>query len=584
MRCMPILQVAAGVAVAGATWAASDLISAARVHPPFRGVVPSRSDVVFSTRFTRPEALPVIKAFGATRVEWVYTKDAGFAARLEQQVPWFGGAINANGPLPNDAGYARDFDGKVLSAPWMPGWGVFWVTTTHPDTQRVFEEQVRTYIDLGADSLQHDDPQLQFFAALRQGGDFNESTLRGFPTWLAQKADPTRVRQAGLKNFDGNYRDWLIEEHKVKGADDYKKRFQQFASTPLWLDYIRDTVVEHHKRVRALAASLKGRAVPLSMNLGGLYEPLEANPYMFLAPVADYSIAETQIKDLTLQVMQANTARALGLGFVPSLQPLSLPENRSAIAFLYALGAQPLVPWDVYDGNDEKGKAKRFFGSPEDYADLYTFVRANPSVFDGLETTPVVGIAVPVDREVTDALRKLSQRFVAQQVPFAFVPVGGVAGYRADPVRLKHLRLLVTLDSEADNYRAADLRALDASGVPRVTHTALKNEQIASLRPFQFAPGAERLRVVPRADPANPNRLVIHLVDTARGEKASSDADCRRRVGVRSELLGDATVASAQWLQPSGRSSVSPESSGGFVYFGLRGCSLWGVLDVWLKR
>jgi hypothetical protein len=556
--------------------AVGDLMSAARVHPPFHGTVPARSDVVFSVRFTRPAALPVIKAYGTTRVEWVYTTDAGFVANLKHEAPWFGGTLNANGPLPDDAGYARDFDGKVLAAPWMQGWGKYWVTTTHSDTQMVMDKQLRAYLAMGADSIQHDDPQLQAYAAVHQAGDFNEATVKGFPNWLAHKADPARVLSAGLSGFSGDYREWLRKRHNVADAQDYRKRFRTFPSTPLWLDYVRSTVLDHHRRLRALMVQVRGKPVPLSMNLGGLYEPIESNSFFFLAQVADYSMAETQIMDPTLQVSQANTARALGVGFVPSLKPQSLAENRVAIALFYALGGQPVVPWDVYDGNDEQGKPKRFFGAPEDYADLYAFVRANPSLFDEMETTPVVGVVVPVDKGDTKLVRGLSQRLVEQQVPFAFVPVGGTAGYRADPARLRYLRLLIKTNADTD-YRAEDLKALADSGVPRVAQAAMTDRQIASLRPFQVAQGAERVRLLPRANPGDPKRLTVHLVDSSRGEeKTSSNSECTRRIGIRRDYLGGAAVASARWVHQAGATDLVIEPAGERVYLNLNGCLLWG--------
>ena len=258
---------------------------------------------------------------------------------------------------------------------------------------------------------------------------------------------------------------------------------------------------------------------------------------------------------------------------------MSLAVN---IASLYALGGQVVVPWDVYDGNDAQGKGKRFFGAPDDYADLYAFVRAHPALFDNLESTPVVGVVVPVDKGQAGPLRNLAQRLVAQQVPFAFVPVGGDANYRADPARLRHFALLVTTNADAD-YPPDALQALAASGVQRVSSTALTAEKIADLQPFQVAPGAENLRLLPRANPGQRQHLVVHVVDAARGDKAAADPNCRRRIGLRRSML-DGAVSSAQWVQPTGTVTVTPDTaSRTHVFFGLPGCALWGVLDIQLQ-
>ena len=574
-----------GVAFAQPPVLPGGLPGAAQVHPPFHGVVPSGSDVVFSTRFKRTEAMQVFTAYQGTRVEWVYSNDAAYVSQFKTVTPWFGVTLNANPKLATDAGEVRDFDGQPLAAPWMKGWGVLWASSAHPDAQAAWSQQLQEAVQLGASSIQFDDPQLQMFAANNQGGDFNPAMQQGFAAWLRSHAAPAAVKAAGLQDLGSGgsaYRDWLSSQHGVRNTADYRQRLRQLPSTPLWLAYTRHTVLQWHRQLRAQAARLAGRPVPWSMNLAGLYEPLASNSFFFLAPLADYSMAETQIKDWPLQVMQAATARALGMGFVPSIKPLSLAENRTGIASLYALGGQVVVPWDVYDGNDAQGKGKRFFGAPDDYADLYAFVRAHPALFDNRESTPVVGVVVPVDKGQAGPLRNLAQRLVAQQVPFAFVPVGGDANYRADPARLRHFALLVTTNPDAD-YPPDALQALAASGVQRVSSAALTAEKIADLQPFQVAPGAENLRLLPRANPGQRQHLVVHVVDAARGDKAAADPNCRRRIGLRRSML-DGAVSSAQWVQPTGTVTVTPDTaSRTHVFFGLPGCALWGVLDIQLQ-
>ena len=566
------------------TPASAGLVEATQVHPRLTEGVPRASDVVFSTRFKRDDAPTVARAFGATRIEWGYSTEPAFVDVLRQVAPWIGCTLNANPKLPNDDGYVRDFDGKVLAAPWMTGWGVYWVSSAHPDTQAAHAEALRRCIAVGARSVQFDDPQLQMFAAVQQGGDFNPAMVAGFPGWLAGRPDRAAVRAAGLDGFKGDYRAWLAETQGVKDAADYRRRLRQLPSTSLWLAYTRSEVLAHHRRLRQMAALPDGRRMAWSMNLGGLTEPLASNPFSFLAPAADYAIGETQIKDWTLQVMQAATTRALGLGFVPSLKPQSRGENRTAIAYLHALGGNVVVPWDVYDGNDEQGKPRRFFGQPADFGDLYAFVRSHARLLDGLELAPAVGVLVPVDRGQVSVLRGLGQRMVGRQVPFAYVPVGGEAGYTVDAARLRGLQLLVTTNPDAD-YPAAALEALRASGVPRVPLPELRDDRLDALRPYLLAPGAERVRVVPRADPRNGNRLVLHLVDTARGEQTGADAGCRRRMGIKREAIGGLRVVRIAWADLEGQGGATPEDeSAGQVFFTIPRCSLWTVVELGLDR
>jgi hypothetical protein len=553
-------------------------------HPPYLGIVPLKSAVVFSTRFTRPDALPVIRAFGATRVEWSYNKDPEFAAALRELAPWVGGAISGMPPSPVTDGFARDLDGKVVSAPWAKSFDGRWLTTTHPETQADYRARVTKLVELGVDSIQHDDPLLQVYAALYQGGDFNDSTVQGFPQWLATRASPAQVAAAGLAGFTGDYRQWLKDKQGIKDADDYRARWRKLPSSTLWLDYVRSTVLDHMLRVRQLASQLRGKPVPLSMNLSVLYEPLASNPYFFLVPAVDYVMPETHIDDFAQMTSQAATARSLGLGFVPSLRPGTRAENRVAIATLYALGGQPIVPWDVYAGNDERGKVKRFFGTADDYSDLYRFVKAQAPLFDGMETAALVGLMVPVERGPASAVKALVTRLVLRGIPFRFVPVGrnGPATYRADFDRLKALALVVTTNPDAD-YPQADLKALSASGVRRIRADQLRDEDLDALRPFVAAPGSDQLRLIARGDPADPLRLLLHVIDAARGDALQADPACRRRIGIRRSQLGGSGIVSMTWrsnVTPTELHDVDDRSD---LYLTLDGCPVWGVLDIRLK-
>ncbi len=552
-------------------------------HPPFLGSVPPKSAVVFSTRFTRPEALPVIRAFGATRIEWGYNKEPAYAKALRELAPWVGGAVSGMPPSPVKEGFARDFDGKIVAAPWAQSFDGRWLTSTHPETQADYRDRITKLVELGVDSIQHDDPQMQAYAALYQGGDFNDSTVQGFPQWLATRANPAQVAAAGLVGFTGDYRQWLRDKQGVKDADDYRARWRKLPSSVLWLDFVRSTVLDHMLRVRQIASQLRGKPVPLSMNLSVLYEPLASNPFFFLAPAVDYAMPETHIDNYAQMASQAATARSLGLGFVPSLRPGTRAENRVAIATLYALGGQPIVPWDVYVGNDERGQVKRFFGTVDDYGDLYRFVKAQAPLFDGLESAPLVGLMVPVEQGRADRIKALVARLVQRGIPFSFVLVGrnGPASYRAEAARLQSVDLVVTTNPDAD-YPAADLKALTDSGVRRLAVEQLSDDALDLMRPFIAAPGAEQLRIVPRASPSGPDRLVLHVVDASRGDALQADAGCRRRIGIRRASLGGRQVTHVEWRSPIAGTRLRDSDLGGDVFVSIEGCPVWGLLELTL--
>lgn len=587
---MRVPSIALGVALAAlalgqsAPVAAWTLTDGAAVHPSYQGVVPAKSDVIFSTRFKRPDSTDVARAFGATRIEWVYTRDVGFVKTLKDVAPWFGGTVNANGPLPNDDGMARDFDGGVLAPPWMKAWGAKWVTTTHPDTQRVIADQIALALSLGADSIQVDDANYQYHGALYHGGDFNPSTLAGFKSFLAGYPDQARLEALGLLEFQGSYRDYLKARHDVKNAADYKRRYRSLPSTPVWLAYIQATVDQHHVWIRQAANAGRSSPVPFSMNLLTLTAPDETSALFHLAPYTDYSMPETNIAEFVTVASMGATVRALRLGWVPSILPLGLTENRAAIANLYAMGGQPLVPWDVYNGNDDGGLPKRYYGQPAEFGDLYRFVRSHRELFDGRELAAAVGVVVPVDRYAADKTMALLQSLIERHIPFAFVPVGGgLRRFAPEPERLKHFRLLITVNPDTD-YEPQDLMVLTDSQVERRSAVELGGAALDAYRPFVVSPGGERLRLYPRAAPVNDGRLVLHVIDEARAPLGTADASCGRRVGIRSFAIDPRRIKAAAWVAGETRTPVDPDVASDGTYFSLPGCTLWGVLDLELRR
>jgi hypothetical protein len=62
-------------------------------------------------------------------------------------------------------------------------------------------------------------------------------------------------------------------------------------------------------------------------------------------------------------------------------------RTRRVAATTYACGGHMLVPWDIY----MPGDAPRYFGRPDDYADLFGFIRATAGYLAGYETAAIVG-------------------------------------------------------------------------------------------------------------------------------------------------------------------------------------------------
>ena len=63
------------------------------------------------------------------------------------------------------------------------------------------------------------------------------------------------------------------------------------------------------------------------------------------------------------------------------------PLTRAVIGYTYAMGGWLAAPYDLFIG----AGIPRYFGKPEDYADLYGFIRANTKYLDGLERAAYAG-------------------------------------------------------------------------------------------------------------------------------------------------------------------------------------------------
>jgi hypothetical protein len=556
-------------------------LDGARAHPEFRGTVPRKSDVVFSSRSGRADALEVIRAYGANRVEWCYSDAEEFIQQIRGAIEWFGGAINPTLRPQSDSGYALDIEGKPIVAPWMTHWGSPWISTTSNDSRQALFNKSKRFIERGARSIQVDDPLMQL-ATVRWGGDFSSATLQGFSEYL--RNNPEKMRLTGLtayKEEPFDYREYLASQYRINTLADYLRQYARLPSTPIWASYIKSTVRDFYVWYRSQLDYEASQRFPISMNLVGLSRPDETRAYFFLSEFADYAISETPISDPVDMVIRAATMRALGIGHVASLLPRSREENRRAIAFLYSIGVQPLVPWDVYIGTGPDRKPKRFYGEPKDYADMYSFVRANRELFDGFETAAVVGIVIPVHKYREKETVSLVRRLLYSNVPLAFVLVGGTdREFSLDVDRVMSFRTLLTVNSLGD-FSEKDRKMLQSSKLQLVSATQLSSDDVQALSPFHSSSG----RLIPRASTYKKDVLVIHILGREK-DPGSEDASesCRQAVGLKADSLTGMKIIRARWITSSGEVKIQKGAKSEGPLFEVESCHQWGLLKLTIRK
>lgn len=512
----------------------------------------SNSDVFFSTRWGRDNAVENIRAFGANRVVWVYTSDANFVASVRETGATVQGAINSVPRMEDLSGYAVDLDGTILIAPWMAGWGAKWGCNNQPAFREAVLKNARGALDAGVDWLQYDDGALNVSAHSWGGGCMCDPCMEAFREYLRGVPEET-LREAGIEDPEGfDYREFLAERHDIRDAAAYKAGRGRLPTTPLFEDYLRRSVLAYFADLRRELDAHAGRRVPLSVNMN-LRHPTQRHAYLLGA--VDFLIGETWSLAPADLALSARAGQALGRRQITSPYPHNINDTRLALATTYALGEFFLVPWDVWMGPDAP---ERYFGTVEQYGDMYDFVRGNPELFDSFEAPARVAVIVNTESGDAARARQAVERLLAARVPFALE----LSGRRYFEARL-----------DADRLAGYDLlmAACDLEGLPEEDRAALEaarretpllpDDRAADRLLARFAPvdvwGPETLHVFPRvaADPAS-RTLVCHVLNyTQAGEERAVLPLRFISLGLRETAMLGPAVLRATWHEP-GREPV----------------------------
>lgn len=323
--------------------------------------VPRPSEVCFSSRGTRPDALQAAKSFQATRLSWSYSLDRRFLQSFRDAgLSSLGGAINACMP---DRFGSHSFNegrmvnraGKQLTAPWMAGEPIKrnWGCPNNPAYENILLTWALALLTAGADELQFDDAGMSINAA----------------KWGACWCSFCEVaaRQEGLS---------LSTE---------MDRFQTLSTRAFVM------------RLRSRLDKAAGRRVTMSLNNGGgsLGEPHD---------LFDYGMCELGPEHLSAAKLGSLYQRYERVGWhqVATMRSTDQVVTRAAIATIHASGGNAIVPWDVY-----LGPGGRYFGETAVYGSLYRMVRLLGRLLDGkvFSSRPVAEYLDPVTLAVLDRMK-----------------------------------------------------------------------------------------------------------------------------------------------------------------------------------
>ncbi|MFO7976980.1 MAG: hypothetical protein R6V12_20400 [Candidatus Hydrogenedentota bacterium] len=403
---------------------------------------PRASDVIMRSLRVRPRnaqdshnTLEALDDFHVTRLEWAYINDPAFIAKVKARGCLFGGAASA--PSYNRQGddpewfekvVIKNLEGEPIIAPWKRNWNrTLWGCVNTPKLERGYLECLKQYLDAGAEVMQRDEPRANLLA-VHWGGCFCDYCMAGFRTWLAENTTREQRQAAGVDALDTfDYREHLRAENAPVGdafgkwdGGQLKKWFIAFQET---------STLAFHERMRAGVDDYAGRRVPFSCNNG-------ARRWGAVELMFDWAFGELSYGHATA-VQIYNTmreARSHGKGQVVTMPKSSkwettsdlVKRTRCTIAMAYACGGHCMVPWDTY----MPGDTPRYFGTPEQYADMFAFIRGNAAVMDGYEEAAAFGKGIGDERFGDEPLVKI----VDNEMGFAVVRA--VPGDASKPVAI----------------------------------------------------------------------------------------------------------------------------------------------------
>ena len=247
-------------------------------------------------------------------------------------------------------------------------------------------------VDAGTDGLQMDDPPMNA-AAVRWGGCFCPHCMAGFRRHLKDQAAADELAKWGIDSLDRfDYRSYLKARKALVG--DAFAKYDGGSLKRQFIAFQEDSVRAFYRDVRAEIDAYAGRHVVFSSNN-------YAGRWHFPYDLFEMGMAELPERDANPKAMYERFADARRRGkaqlftFVPKgIDGSEVAQTRRAIAMSYACGGHLIVPWDVYTGSN----SPRYFGEPDQYADLYQFVREHARLIDGYEDAAFLLPGVTDDR------------------------------------------------------------------------------------------------------------------------------------------------------------------------------------------
>lgn len=436
--------------------------------------------------------------------KWTYLTDSSKITNMVRQGVSFQGSLNTN--LGTNQGRAKYFDGTPIVAPWMT-WGATWGSVHDPVYYQLALDTGKQIIDAGASGIQFDD-WAGGVAANQFGGDFCDPCMDQFRDYLEETYSAQQLLDWDIDDIETfNYKTYLQSNFNITNNNEYAGYRNQSPLNEAFVRFQYEATVDFHQRLYSDLLAYAGRPFEYSNNAPFIQNP-SASAH-FLHDLFSYGMGESAEPMLTLDNIVTNGQFATGLGKPHIISPL--PENakniRQAITAAYSTGQYVLVPWDIWLHG-----STRYFGTVEEYGDLYHFIRQYPFLFDGYEVPAKVGILAKWNEVNFMTLRELSMKLFSAGVPFRDIVANDESPhYELQASQLEGLDALIGY-TPLSQFGMDEQQLIADSEVPVISVQDVDTGGWLSDRGAVSVSGADKLYATTRAmeDPDAPK--VVHVL------------------------------------------------------------------------
>ncbi len=499
----------------------------------------------------------------------------------------------------------RNLNGKAITVPWLWDHKVdgqlgknYWFCSNSPLYQKFLRD--RTALAMaGEPDGYHIDDYGGTTGTVWSGGCFCESCMPLFRDYLKPRATPESPRAPGIEKLDGfDYGKWLLATH-VKDATEFMKKR---SSLPLYAEFQEFQARAAGNVVRGLQEyAVKLRGKPLARSVNGSPPSSQAfvvRPHMdhysceigMGAPGSEWSGVPTK-KLTTSAAFVYHCADMVRRGIAGTADGHSwayVNENNTVnlcrywIAESYAFGHCFMAPGrNQWCYTKEKG-THWYKAKPEDYADLYQFVRKNAVLFDDYEPVAQVGVILShaAWRKGKKEPQAIASCLQEANIPFSLVAGGDeLLDLRLDAAKLaKFKKLIVSRDLMLD---AAQQEVLDRFPQDKLVMWKDTASLLAAIEPPLAIEGATNVWALPRRNPRqSKSPLVVHVLN--RNHDFATDRTAPQQnltLRLRRSLLGGNHLARCTAFAPGSEPvSFAIEPDGDGVRIKLPELKLWTVL------